>query len=108
MLGAGQRALKIATRMRRRSDRRAFRLHGFARISNSEDAVSTKGGELIELDSSLPDYCERHGINEIVVAVDERRRNTDAGGGLPLDELCLLYTSPSPRDQRGSRMPSSA
>ena len=25
-----------------------------------------------------------------------------------LDETCLLYTSPSPRDQRGSRMPSSA
>ena len=23
-------------------------------------------------------------------------------------ETCLLYTSPSPRDQRGSRMPSSA
>ena len=30
----------------------------------------------------------------------------------PLSQLdiygCLLYTSPSPRDQRGSRMPSSA
>ena len=25
-----------------------------------------------------------------------------------LSILCLLYTSPSPRDQRGSRMPSSA
>ena len=25
-----------------------------------------------------------------------------------LYSLCLLYTSPSPRDQRGSRMPSSA
>ena len=25
-----------------------------------------------------------------------------------LDDICLLYTSPSPRDQRGSRMPSSA
>ena len=24
------------------------------------------------------------------------------------ENLCLLYTSPSPRDQRGSRMPSSA
>ena len=24
------------------------------------------------------------------------------------EEPCLLYTSPSPRDQRGSRMPSSA
>ena len=27
------------------------------------------------------------------------------GGGV---NICLLYTSPSPRDQRGSRMPSSA
>ena len=26
----------------------------------------------------------------------------------PTDQGCLLYTSPSPRDQRGSRMPSSA
>ena len=25
-----------------------------------------------------------------------------------LPDYCLLYTSPSPRDQRGSRMPSSA
>ena len=34
------------------------------------------------------------------------------GGKFPLwlapDQYCLLYTSPSPRDQRGSRMPSSA
>ena len=27
---------------------------------------------------------------------------------LTKEEGCLLYTSPSPRDQRGSRMPSSA
>ena len=26
----------------------------------------------------------------------------------PHPDACLLYTSPSPRDQRGSRMPSSA
>ena len=26
----------------------------------------------------------------------------------PILDTCLLYTSPSPRDQRGSRMPSSA
>ena len=26
----------------------------------------------------------------------------------PVSEICLLYTSPSPRDQRGYRMPSSA
>ena len=28
--------------------------------------------------------------------------------GAWLEDTCLLYTSPSPRDQRGSRMPSSA
>ena len=31
-----------------------------------------------------------------------------AVGAGDLISLCLLYTSPSPRDQRGSRMPSSA
>ena len=29
-------------------------------------------------------------------------------GPLEINMICLLYTSPSPRDQRGSRMPSSA
>ena len=35
---------------------------------------------------------------------------TDEQGNEPTktDSDCLLYTSPSPRDQRGSRMPSSA
>ena len=31
-----------------------------------------------------------------------------AGGPVAMGYVCLLYTSPSPRDQRGSRMPSSA
>ena len=32
----------------------------------------------------------------------------DLGFIANLPDTCLLYTSPSPRDQRGSRMPSSA
>ena len=36
----------------------------------------------------------------------KRLQLVDEIGGL--DDCCLLYTSPSPRDQRGSRMPSSA
>ena len=32
----------------------------------------------------------------------------DARRLLAREQACLLYTSPSPRDQRGSRMPSSA
>ena len=31
-----------------------------------------------------------------------------AGKKFDFVRICLLYTSPSPRDQRGSRMPSSA
>ena len=31
-----------------------------------------------------------------------------SNAGLDFFMTCLLYTSPSPRDQRGSRMPSSA
>ena len=41
-----------------------------------------------------------------VITADEGLRG---GRGIPLKaNTCLLYTSPSPRDQRGSRMPSSA
>ena len=45
------------------------------------------------------------GPDQLKTSIDLLMRNTQ------LRELlacCLLYTSPSPRDQRGSRMPSSA
>ena len=53
-------------------------------------------------------------------AADQKRANGDDSAllGVPVaqkdifcidgTQTCLLYTSPSPRDQRGSRMPSSA
>ena len=37
-----------------------------------------------------------------------KQKHTIEGLLLALADICLLYTSPSPRDQRGSRMPSSA
>ena len=47
----------------------------------------------------------QHGVNimEFCKAFNARTQDK-AGKVIP----CLLYTSPSPRDQRGSRMPSSA
>ena len=53
--------------------------------------------------ASMKAYAQEHGIaheitGKLVVATREDQ----------LPQLCLLYTSPSPRDQRGSRMPSSA
>ena len=43
------------------------------------------------------------GENEISVAGPAK-----VGIDVDMSNVCLLYTSPSPRDQRGSRMPSSA
>ena len=42
-------------------------------------------------------------LNETLVG-----RNSTIGKNCTLDNVCLLYTSPSPRDKRQSRMPSSA
>ena len=43
--------------------------------------------------------------DDVLETVGAVRRHVEA---LAEAETCLLYTSPSPRDQRGSRMPSSA
>ena len=52
---------------------------------------------------STPIPCVR--CNERVKFRDLMETARDLGGAAM---VCLLYTSPSPRDQRGSRMPSSA
>ena len=38
----------------------------------------------------------------------ENRKESTAGDSSEVDNSCLLYTSPSPRDRTRSRMPSSA
>ena len=53
------------------------------------DAVETEGGNLLIGEESLKGIIKEIETTEIT-------------------NHCLLYTSPSPRDQRGSRMPSSA
>ena len=46
--------------------------------------------------------------NVLFIAVDDLNDWTGFAGHPDAITPCLLYTSPSPRDQRGSRMPSSA
>ena len=48
-------------------------------------------------DIQKPDTSWYHPVMDAKDSLSRQKRNT-----------CLLYTSPSPRDQRGSRMPSSA
>ena len=49
-------------------------------------------------------------ITAAATVMREKSLKFDIGDGTHIDTCgtCLLYTSPSPRDQRGSRMPSSA
>ena len=50
-------------------------------------------------------WYQRAGMAERIVEVVTAQL---AAWGIERSMACLLYTSPSPRDQRGSRMPSSA
>ena len=65
------------------------------------DAVGVTEGKK---NVSQPLERQRHlGFEKLIEQIAQGRRDEDA-----LTSFCLLYTSPSPRDQRGSRMPSSA
>lgn len=80
VLGAGERASIIETRMRRDVDRQGFRMHGFVAMDgDTEDGIVNEN--IIHLEGSMVSYVLEHEIEEIVVANDERR------GNLPVDEL---------------------
>ena len=56
-----------------------------------------------EIEGQVREQAMLSAVEEAVSKAD-----VDRSGSEELDPACLLYTSPSPRDQRGSRMPSSA
>ena len=60
-----------------------------------ESKIVEKGGRVLRFDTYT--NCEKAMIAAVEKSLITKRFN-----------VCLLYTSPSPRDQRGSRMPSSA
>ena len=92
ILGTGHRAKKIASRMRRKSDQRAFLLLGFLKLPDHEDFVSEYGVNILDTKLSLTEFCAEHNVQEIVVAIDERRRDGNSAG-LPIDELLECRTS---------------
>jgi sugar transferase (PEP-CTERM system associated) len=77
--GAGRRAASIA-RLRRRSDRRGFMVVGYVPAEGDEgnDVPAT---ERLPTDVDLLTLCEQHRVDEIVVAMDDRRRQ------FPMDQL---------------------
>ena len=90
-----------------------------ARASNGVVIITTKGGGYnlekpkIELSAytgfsqvtSTPDLLNTQEHADVIF---QSQLNDGITPSHPQYGSCLLYTSPSPRDQRGSRMPSSA
>lgn len=70
--GAGESAAAIEG-LRRRADRRGFVVLGFVPANQREKAVTVD--RILDPDSSLVQICQRLGAAEIVVAMDDRRRD---------------------------------
>lgn len=79
VLGAGIRASSLLHGLRRKSDRRGVHFVGFIHVDGEEDQISEE--HVIHLEGSICDYVIANQVDEILVAVDDRRR------GLPIDDL---------------------
>ena len=79
MLGAGERAAEVFSKMRRKTDQRGFKILGYVPIG--ADPVTVPQSSLLHPDESLCQWVTRLGADEIVVGPDDRR------GTLPVDAL---------------------
>lgn len=79
VLGAGKRAEAFDAGLRRRSDRRGLNVVGYLPLDEGE--VRLRPGKVMYSRASLASICERNRIDEIVIAVDDRRAK------LPLEQL---------------------
>ena len=78
----------------------------FSIKANTGATEAIGSGETITFTDSGATTVTRSGNTIDISSVNTQYSVGD--GGLSQNNFCLLYTSPSPRDQRGSRMPSSA
>jgi len=77
--GAGARAATIARRLRRSTDQRGFKIIGHVRAPG--DGAGLPDDQVLQFDGDLLRLAMRHKVEEIVVAMDDRR------GGFPTKEL---------------------
>ena len=71
----------------------------FMVITNFEQTQADERVKLPKNELAKPPEVKRENLLTLNVGYDRDNKGV---------KICLLYTSPSPRDQRGSRMPSSA
>ncbi|PSF04875.1 sugar transferase [Marinobacter fuscus] len=79
VLGAGRRARQLHEDLKTPLNRKGFNLVGFVPLP--EEQVEIDERHLLNIPTTLQNYIRKHPVNEIVVAVDDRRK------GLPMEEL---------------------
>lgn len=79
VVGAGERASLIDKRLRRKADRRSFKILGY--LPSPNDPIAVSEDQLLSDVGSLFELCQREQVQDIVIAVDDRR------GGLDMQEL---------------------
>lgn len=79
VFGAGHRANQVLGQLRRKSDRRGFNFVAFLPVVGEDLVVAPEF--CIDAQTSVYDYAAAQAIDEILVAVDDRRR------GLPINDL---------------------
>ena len=91
----------------------------FISLDTSQELTFSGGiGEVQTVTLTINDDAIVEGVETLEISLDNLNTatapvaliDTSSVGTVTIleDAACLLYTSPSPRDQRGSRMPSSA
>ena len=85
----------------------------FLRLDLNLPLLNGQITDLTRLKAAIPTikYCLDKGAKLVLGSHLGRPKTEEHRSTLslePIAKACLLYTSPSPRDQRGARMPSSA
>ena len=79
----------------------------------NRDSIKVKRDLQRRVENWVIEYCDALEENFKQYSIDSYKRNIESPNNKTVEGYksyyhCLLYTSPSPRDKRQSRMPSSA
>ncbi len=78
VLGTGKRAATISE-LKRKTDQFGFAILGYVHLRGSKDVIDQS--QIHKLRMPLKDYCLTHEVDEIVIAIDDRRK------GFPVKDL---------------------
>jgi len=72
ILGTGEKALSISE-LKRKTDQIGFVLLGYVHLRGTKDEVDSN--KIVMLKMSLKEYCMKNEVDEIILAIEDRRKN---------------------------------